>query len=98
MSSPLDHCDPREPDPEDHNSLAWESWALKLLIKDKMGLNEGDIRTYLKVEFDEALKRKEAKLAYEYGARSTRYPAPYLRARDPGMYSATMARYGYPGY
>ena len=61
---PYSNIDPYEPDPEDRSSR-WELWALHLLIKDRMGLNDGDIRAYLAAEYDEAVKRKPVRMAME---------------------------------
>jgi hypothetical protein len=61
------NIDPTEPDPTDGRPFAWECWALRLLLQDRHGYNEGDLRAYLRAEYNEALSRKEARLAYMRG-------------------------------
>ncbi|KPI45866.1 uncharacterized protein AB675_701 [Cyphellophora attinorum] len=56
--------DPNEPDPEHSRPFAWECWALRLLLQDRHGYTEGDLRAYLRAEYNEALRRKDARLAY----------------------------------
>lgn len=47
-----------EPDPEDSETLRWESWALRQLIKEKLNVNDGDIRAFLSYEYAQAMERK----------------------------------------
>jgi hypothetical protein len=56
--------DPNEPDPEHSRPFAWECWALRLLLQDMHGYNESDLQAYLRAEYSEALRRKDARTAY----------------------------------
>ncbi|ETN38947.1 uncharacterized protein HMPREF1541_06989 [Cyphellophora europaea CBS 101466] len=78
-----------EPDPEDPANLKWESWALRKLIKQKLGVDDEQIKVFLSHEWQDAQERKikreglaelelkqvwQAHLARNYGPSANQQP------------------------
>ena len=59
------HLEAFEPDPEDSDTLRWESWALRQLIKDKLNIDDDDIKAFLREEFQSAIDRKHMREGLE---------------------------------